>query len=371
MATILEIEERLGQQLVGAASLQHFTLRKGSAINSEIVIQKDSITPFCLDHESRQLIFADLPPHIDLSSAPFVYHAQREFVTRLIAVPYDDLPDLAKRVKSPEKIIFVYSTGRAGSTLMNQIFNEIDNVTSFSEPDVFLNFVHIAYNADNRGELSDLLTDCFKLFVYPYANDMVVIKHRGECIDIADLFHKAFPSAKNLFMYRQATDWVASWRRIILELEVPDNILVDQLRSWHKDLRGHTDLIDAFIFKNTQTVKISAGMALWWMLYVDAYLTMYEQGVPFLALRYRDLNEDRRKVLEKVFEYVDISPDKVEQAMRGFEKDSQAGTGLQRAEEGGNTQQLDDANQKLVADTLAKHPKQFHPDMILPGTLTL
>ena len=41
--------------------------------------------------------------------------------------------------------------------------------------------------------------------------------------------------------------------------DLPDDMPVDELRSWHKDRLGHTDLIDAFISKNTQTVKMSAG----------------------------------------------------------------------------------------------------------------
>jgi hypothetical protein len=182
-----------------AHSLSHFSFHIGAEIGSEIVIQDDTISPYCLNHESRQMIFADLPSEIDLTTVLFVYKAQWEHAIRLIAVPYDDLLDLVKQIEYPEKMIAIYSTGRAGSTLMNQILNEVEDVVSFSESDVFLNLVHIAPSITYRDELKNLATYGIKLLTYSYVNKTVTIKHRGECIDIADILYEAFPNTKNLF----------------------------------------------------------------------------------------------------------------------------------------------------------------------------
>ena len=58
-----------------------------------------------------------------------------------------------------------------------------------------------------------MLSRCVRLFAYPYADRTIGFKFRHTCVESADLFHAAVPAAKHLFMYRNAIDWSASWRR--------------------------------------------------------------------------------------------------------------------------------------------------------------
>src|SRR5271163_1365314 len=52
------------------------------------VAENRHVTPYCLDHQNRRMIFAETPPEIELSAEPFYYQAQYEAATRLIAIPY-------------------------------------------------------------------------------------------------------------------------------------------------------------------------------------------------------------------------------------------------------------------------------------------
>ena len=61
------------------------------------VAERPNVTPYCLDHNNRRMIFAETPPEINLSDAPFYYQAQYEAATRLIAIPYDQVHEIAAR----------------------------------------------------------------------------------------------------------------------------------------------------------------------------------------------------------------------------------------------------------------------------------
>jgi len=366
MAQILNIIDRKDE--LGPSRLEHFELREGGNISSEIVIQHDHITPYCIDAPSRRLIFADLPPDIDLTDVPFVYVAQHDHATRLIAVPFDDLADLANQVTAPQKLILIYSTGRAGSTLMSQILNQVEGVRSFSEPDMFLNLVPIAYHADDRLEVDDLLQHCVKLFTYPYADQTVAIKFRAECIDIADLFHHAFPDSRNLFMYRDAIQWASSWYRINIKRGKLTRRTVEQARTGTTLFTGRSRHFDQFIPDDAETIDFALGTMGRYIFYLEAYFRHVEQDVPFFALRYQDLNTHREVMLHKLFDYLELPDDELNSALQGFERDSQAGTILGREHDTGNRQSLPDAQIQRIRDLLEEHPLHLTPDTILPHT---
>ena len=107
---------------------------------------------YCLNHASRQAIFAELPPGIDLASAPFYYQAQFDHAQRLVAVPYAEFHQLAETIPLDlSRLILIHNIGRCGSTLLSSAFNQLDGVISFSEPDVFANFVALRH--EDRAEL--------------------------------------------------------------------------------------------------------------------------------------------------------------------------------------------------------------------------
>lgn len=367
MAQILEILDR--DEELGPSRLAHFKLRDGESIASEVVLDRANITPYFIDAPSKRLIFADLPDDIDLTTVPFVYVAQREHATRLIAVPFDELLALADKVTAPQKLILIYSTGRAGSTLMSQILNQLDGVSSFSEPDFFLNLVPMAYQGDNRLDYGDLLKHCVKLFTYPYAQQTVAMKFRAECIDIADLFHHTFPDSKNLFMYRQAIQWASSWYRILIKRGKLQPRRVEQTIQGTTLFTGRADHFEQFIPDDAQTIDFAIGTMGRYIFYLEAYYRAIEQGVPFFALRYQDLNTHREMMLRKLFEYLELPDSQLASALAGFEQDSQAGTILERDGDTGNQATLPDDQADHIRELLAGHRLKLTPETILPHTV--
>lgn len=367
MAQILEILDR--KQDYGPTRLDYFTLRDGDEIASEIVIQRDHITPYCLDHTSQRLIFADLPDDVDLSTAPFIYLTQLEQARRLIAVPYSELADLADQVYAPEKLILIHSTGRAGTTLMNQILNEIEGVKSFSEPDIFLNLLPITHHAENRLDYLDLLKHCVKLFTYPYADQTVALKFRGQCIDIADLLHQVVPDAYNLFMYRDLISWTNSWWTLAQKNNRKLTANIEDMRDGLVNFVGHADDLDYLVADDETEIDIYVGMVSRWLYHIERYYRAVEQGIPFFTMRYSDLNTHREVMLKKLFDFLDLPQSQLQSALQGFEKDSQAGTWLTSEGQKSAQQQLTAHQITIIEQLLTKYPRLVKPDELLPNTV--
>ncbi len=367
MAQILKIIDH--EERFGPASLMHFTVEAGEQINAKIVLEHKHISLYCIDHAAQRLIFTDLPPDIDLTNVPFVYNAQMENATRFIAVSYDELTELTSSLTLPENILLVYSTGRAGSTLMSQILNEIDNVVSFSEPDVFLNLVPIIYHADNRHDYNYLVEHCFKLFMHQYADKTVAIKFRGECIDIADVIRQVLPSAKNLYLYRHTIEWASSWWRVFSGFGGTGTRSFEQASAYGINFTGRISTLKHVIGDNTDDVSFVSFITSLYLFYLEGYFRAHEQGVPFMAMRYQDLNNHREIMLTKLFDYVGLPQTQLASALNGFERDSQAGTALERKNDKGNTERLNDESVKIITDILSNHPLKLTPEIILPSTI--
>jgi len=368
MAEILEIVEH-DHNFGALAGLDRFTLTPGGSVRSEIVIEHDNITPYCLDHDSRRLIFTELPVGLDLSSRPFPFTDQLVSARRLIAVSYDELADLAAAVPAPRQLVFVFNSARAGSTLLHQILNELDEVVSYSELDFFTNLVAVAHRSDDRHGWSDLLKHCVTLFAYPVADKTVAFKFRSDCTDIADIFHEAFPTAKNLFLYRNAIDWSASWWRMHLQVDGPPVVPIEDYRADRIHRTGRATEFDAIVPTDRTTAPYSLAMLPLWLITIQAYLRHHEHGVPIVALRYEDLNTHREAMLGEVLDQIGLARDQLTPALRGFERDSQADTGLRQT--GGRTNQvtLDDAQVDEIVAALARLTPPLLPDVVLPGTV--
>jgi len=141
--------------------LEDFDYEEGHFIDPLIIINQSNITLYCLDFNQEQAIFVETPPHLHLSQFPFFYLAQYDNAQRLIAVPWNDLFQLVEAREQVKQLIVIYSVGRCGSTLLSQMFNQVDTVLSLSEPDVFSQLVGLRnLERSNDGEILKLLKAC-------------------------------------------------------------------------------------------------------------------------------------------------------------------------------------------------------------------
>ena len=154
------------------SSLAHFQLGPGVTVPAEIVVDQSNWSLYALDKPTRQAIFVDLPEDLDLSRSPFAYSDQQRFARRVLKVPFDLLNDLAKMIPAPQKVIFIFSIGRCGSTLVANALSTAPSVWSLSEPDVYSLLIMQNYKDGDRldyarEEAIGLIRACTRLLFRP------------------------------------------------------------------------------------------------------------------------------------------------------------------------------------------------------------
>jgi hypothetical protein len=375
LAQSLPIEARQRPMIPSLASLNDFTVSEGEWFDAGIVLSSPNISLYCLDDATRRAIFVELPPDVNLASAPFVYQMQYDQAQRLIAMPYDTFRELAHTLPEVRQLILIFSVPRSGTTLMSHVLNQVESVVSLSEPDVASQFFQMRVLDGSRdAELSELLACTVRLLFKPGGSKTpttCAIKFRSETTAAMDLYHMTFPQAKLIFLYRDAIGVMASFYRLFQTAGLPETFTVDEYNALFGALARYdfTQMAQDLLPGVTDLSHIQQ-LALNWLLSTQRYLEQSAHQFPVLAVRYADLNGRREQTLAAIFAYCGLPVDQVSQTLGAFAGDSQAGTMLAREKPTeGNAIRFTDAQISEIKGILSRHPVINVPDFMLPGTL--
>jgi putative acetyltransferase len=200
-----------------------------------------------------------------------------------------------------------------------------------------------------------------------------VNEQNAQAVGVMDLYQATFPEAKNLFSYRDAVGFVASFYRIFKQVGFPEYEPVDEWCDYFGQILNR-DLspLTAYLDEGAVEASFPQRLALWWLAGMEGYLAQCERGISALAVRYDDLNWQREEVVRAVFEYCGLPTSSAQAALKVFERDPQAGTFLGREDPSvGNRLRLTEAQVGEILAILGQHPVINTPDYMLPGTLTV
>ena len=354
--------------------LDDFRMRASGTVSSEKILRNPNISLYCLDPAQQNAVFVETPAEVNLSQAPFYYMAQFAHATRVILAPYQELHQLARQVPlEGRQLILIYSVGRSGSTLASAAFNQAAGVISLSEPDVFSQLIALRdWNGDNDREISALVKSCTHLLCKNPAagkrHQKWAIKFRNFGIELGDLMHQHFPEAKCLFLYRNLDEWADSMVRAFGNV---GDISPEMLSSWRefttsvlRTAASHAVEDDGF--------SLAQMLGLNWLSPQERYLSLVEQGIPILPVRYEDMRRNTLPVMESIFSYCGVVPTDRRELDKVLKKDSQAGSFLAR--DLTREWQLKSRKQQIIHELhelLKTHPVITSPDFELPGTLLL
>lgn len=343
-AQIFDIASRHRGHPNQVGAVADFELAPAGDLDARTLLEDPSISLYCLDSKGRRALFVETPRGADPHGEAFLYQAQFRHATRAFALAYEDFVRAADERGGPhENVVFLYSVGRCGSTLLSRAFHQLDDVLSLSEP----NALSQRLGAPDDPATADLLRSAVRWLCKPAGRKRpthYVVKLRAEGTALATALHRLFPESRALFMYRDAADVVRSYVRAFHPLPAA-------VRGYHEDPVGF--------------------LARHWLASVQGYLAARERGVPIRAFRYEDLARDPHAVFGEIARACGTPPAGGDGA--AFEDDSQAGSNLShRSLEGRPTLDLGTREQLAarVRAVLAEHPTVREPDAILPGTWT-
>lgn len=358
----LRIDAKVKQGAFGLVSVDDFRFHEGAPVDPKVVVEQSTISLYCLDHARQRAIFVETPPEADLFQAPFYFQAQYDNAQRLIAVPYDTLHLLAEEVQiDPSHIIFVHSTGRCGSTLVSHALNQADGVVSFSEPDVFTQLVALR-GTDHRNDatLSTLVQDVVKVMCVAAqcgGASTWAFKFRSYVIEIGDLLFQAFPEAKTIFLYREATAWAQSFARAF---PVEPGMLETSVQGFSRKLIPR---VDAYYATHTVPISYMELFACAWVSVMERCRELLQQGAPIFCARYDHLKQAPRVVLDELLAFCGLTVGDSDRLEQVIARDSQAGTTAARTL--GQPRPLSDDDIIELKRLIRFHAPNLAPDTLL------
>jgi hypothetical protein len=362
-AKLLQIVGRKRPSSTRLVSRDDFVLRDLDDLSgddvSALLANNADIAPYCLDHDSRHMIFAETPARTDVSIAPFCYQAQFEAATRLIAAPYVLAHPIAQRASAQfDELVLLYSVGRCGSTLVSKLWQQLPDTYSLSEPDVFTDISKLReQRLLGDGEATQLLATTVRLAYRPRrACTRFVLKFRARCIDLAELMHGVFPAAKLLFIYRNAFDCIDSYVRVFGDEPTDEATFLRTFprargaggEPWHRLGRVGGPLVS-------------------WADGMKRYLAMQERGLALFAVRYEDLVNAPERSIAQLFRHCAAPALSGERISDVMARDPQAGTKVARNADGRRT--LTEAERDIIRAVL-EQDGAIAPDGVLPGTIS-
>lgn len=369
-ANLLVIKERKRRGLFFPADPNDFGFEVGDDIDPQILVTNPRITLYCLDHAKQKALFVENGPGVDLSQAPFFYQAQYENTVNLYSVSYDTLHALAKDIElDSHRLIFVYSVGRSGSTLVGAALNAINGVVDISEPDVFTQLVTFRdFEGSNKAEISALVNNCMKLQCKPTEQipnpTAWVVKFRSFSIELGDLLYEHFPDSKNIFLYRDIESWAQSSGRAFVAGD--DNLeFRKMMQGWLSTL---VPSLARYVSKNGPQLNMAEMGAHMWLAVIERYLELHKSGVPLIAFRFEDIKVAREDAVRKIIEYCGFSNVNMDAVYKALEHDSQAGSPIAQEILAGRDFELSDENRTDQAKELAAHPTINDGHFIVPLT---
>jgi hypothetical protein len=386
-AQYLSIKERTRPYELAPVSAADFVLSDGGdpdaqRVDAQVVLADPTLSLYCLDLAKGRALFVETPAHVDLSRAPFMYVAQHNLATRLLAVPLEEFHALAQQVDvRDEQITFIHSTGRCGSTLVSAAFNAVGDVVSLSEPDAFLavDLVRAKEKPDDDN-LTALLRSSVRLLCKPTpqiaAPRAWVIKFRAQELMLGNLFHRAFPRAHTIYLYRNADTWLRSIARAFAgHTQAVEQ--VERAQELRNMLAAMSPLLPTYLADPATSKSQTAMGTVMWLSNIERYLRLWESGVPMIAVRYEQLRAAPKAVLRHLFAYTGVTTSDsptLDAALDAaldevLTRDSQEGTAIAQTQQG--EFELDGAVMAEIQAAIDWHPVIDRVDFIVPGTIEL
>ncbi|XP_078605966.1 uncharacterized protein LOC144878831 [Branchiostoma floridae x Branchiostoma japonicum] len=316
---------------------------------------------YCVDFDRRVLGLVkvrDLANSSDeLKKAPFFFKAQRENTEKLLTIPFDLLPSIATSLEeaiSTVRNVFLFDTGRCGSTLLCKAMDSTAGVQAVSEPDVYTSvFVFLQHHnfdlthAAEEEAIMVLRCSTILLNFYFLKNDpsrqVICYKPRSCALFIADLLQRAVPSAKTIFLYRNLPGFFDSWASVMFSgsywrYYISTALKIDAFYHIPNYIQMEPSL--KFFTDNHRLVKYPAARGIpfflvssWLLRMQKAYdLINDDQSSFFHAIvTYKELVTHKERAVLKVLKEigVDVPPEEIVKIKQVFGKDSQEGAGIQ------------------------------------------
>ncbi|MEM8564183.1 MAG: hypothetical protein AAGF57_18235 [Pseudomonadota bacterium] len=318
-----------------ASSNDFFTHKQGLVdFDALWANKKDRISLYCIDFATQDAVFVETADPVNLTSYPFYYQAQRNHAKFLYRLAIDDFVQFSARLhvaNSPVTLLF--STGRCGSTLMIKLLEASNQVTAFSEPDIF---TQLALNTDiDSIKKAKIINAYLTLLKASISNEQsIIIKLRSQCTyDIKT--YKNVPNIRSVYLYRDGLSFVNSYYSLLPTKLIAlikglslDSFLLNRPLINNAAVRNAPDLDNAkFNAIRPSLVKV---FTLMWTSNIGTAKAMLNNSPDFFVsiLHYRELKNSPIDACMQLTSALNISMPAEKDILAIMDENSQKGTSI-------------------------------------------
>jgi hypothetical protein len=369
----LNIKENNRSRAISIVSPDDFSYEPGPEIAPDLILADPRFSLYCFDPINNAAIFAECEDPSAVDRAVFYYQGQAEHAIGLASMPLEIFHRVARQLPiEQERIIFVHSVGRCGSTLLSKVLQAVPSVHSLSEPDDLTQIGNLRVTGTlTDAEICDLLSSSIRWRFKARTGEpaqFLAVKPRSEVMGLADLLGPLFPEAKHFFLYRNGLAWMRSlFRGFSADRDVYD---VEKNREMAQSWARNVPLVREFISDGASLNPVQIRI-LAWISCTEAYLGLAEMPIPTCAAKFEDLTAHPVPVLKQFLEFCEISDLDWPAIEEVLGRDSQAGSIYDREERRKLTRELTDDLVQDVYDMIAARPSLRNPEVTLPGTITV
>ena len=351
------------------SSMDDFDLEETGTANAVELLRDSAVSLYGYDLVRKLAMFVRTSPDSDLTTAAFLYDAQFRQAEFVYTVSFDQLDQLVSCLPQVEedKIIFIFSTGRCGSTLISKFFELLPDCISLSEPDYAYMFLAII-DPEMRVKLLEWGTRLSCRAIGPRKGRYFALKYRSEVTETARVLMELFPRSKSVYLYRRCFDHFKSCS-IAFQLFSSDTFMgvfppERQKALWQylKAGHGHMDRIDL----NSPVDLFSLA----WQNNVLHCKRLIDDGFRILCIRYEEIQRVPEAVFRVLLDFCALPADWLQFGLPALERDSQEGSELSRAQVNATREQNTPKPEhyKRIAEVLALNVEVPTSDYLLPGT---
>ncbi|TRY63314.1 hypothetical protein TCAL_14338 [Tigriopus californicus] len=342
----IRFRAKLGE--LGPAFMDNFLLTHESYDHPDVLF-RDNVT--LLTVTGYHALFVQGPEGFNFfgsKESPFSFITHFEFAQHLLIVSFEQFLEISRRdvPKPSANLVFISMTGRCGSTLLTQMFEELPYTLTLSEPDFLTTMIPFQGHPHSSEALVQNMDQALKGAIHLMCKDLksrrvdnIVIKLRPVTVAITHQITQVCPQVRHVFLYRSPIRTVASYVTMVQSFSP----LLYQKLFWP---RGFSKMYFCLVPEGSDKQNMLADMhqkslthydhvRCWTELVLAHILPCKEYRakgwVDIYPITYENLTQEPHETMEKLLTHCHIDPIQASHCARALEKDSQRGTSISQS----------------------------------------
>ena len=275
-------------------------------------VLSDNVTLYCFHNNTA--VFVEHPQAMDIYNTqehPFFLESQYSRSTHVITMSLDNAHTLATKLGNPQKrTICFHHTGRAGSTLLAQIFNKTGKVQVLSMPDCYRSLLNMYASHPEQEKRQMALTMTRLLFkpVDKYKHtSLILLKMKSSDIRVGPLLQSSIPWMQSICLYRNGLASVQSLER---RLRMVNCELILRVK-FLKKLFFYMNMYPYFGQSNMDLVNSHFLVVTWRYFSVVSFVVSLKKKFNMLVYKFEDLIAKPDEFIQDIFGEFGLSKDLV------------------------------------------------------------